>query len=241
MTTFATIERLYLYPVKSMRGVAVQEAHLGLNGFYGDRRFAFVQRDIAGIDSFPWLTGREIPPLILYSPRFESPPMPSPDIPRVSVCADDGNEYEVEDPRLLQRLVNESDTELLLLKNSRGNYDSQHISIFSLATLRDLELESNSAIDHRQFRANLYIEPADGEPFSEDEWIGRVARIGEHAVVGFTKKDSRCMMINLNPETAVQNPRVLRTVTQLHEQHAGIYGNVVAPGLVRVGDAIRIM
>lgn len=47
------------------------------------------------------------------------------------------------------------------------------------------------------------------------------------------------MMINLDPETAVQNPAVLRTVVREHAECAGIYANVIAPGLVLVGDILR--
>lgn len=52
----ATVRQIYLYPVKSMRGVAVDRAHLTLNGFAGDRRFAFVQEQLAATDGFPWMT-----------------------------------------------------------------------------------------------------------------------------------------------------------------------------------------
>ncbi|RIK25180.1 MAG: hypothetical protein DCC52_11575, partial [Chloroflexi bacterium] len=199
--TLATIQQIFLYPVKSMRGVAVNTAHLSLNGFIGDRRYAFVQRELAATDGFPWLTGRDKPKMILYAPRFiRAPTAEDWDAPIV-VQTPEGQELEIEDSRFF------------LFKTKRGNYDSQHVSLFSLASLRDLESESASAIDPRQFRANLYIEPV-GDPFVEDEWVGRVLQIGAHARVGVTKKDTRCMMINLDPDSAKQNPAVLRTVTR---------------------------
>ncbi|HZQ09154.1 MAG TPA: MOSC N-terminal beta barrel domain-containing protein [Anaerolineae bacterium] len=236
----ATVKQIYLYPVKSMRGVSVSEAHLGLNGFIGDRRYAFVRGEHAGRDGFPWMTGREKPRMILYAPSFDEMPTPHND-PRVVVRTPEGEEFEVHDPRLCERISHEYGHPVFLFKSKRGNFDSQHVSIFSHASLRDLEIESGSAIDYRQFRANLYIEPNDGNPFDEEEWVGRILQIGEFATIGVTKKDSRCMMINLNPETAKQDPAVLRTVTRLHNEEAGIYGNVVAPGLVRVGDEIRLV
>ncbi len=49
------------------------------------------------------------------------------------------------------------------------------------------------------------------------------------------------MMINLNPETAVQNPAVLPTVARNHNEQAGIYANVIQPGLISVGDTIEIV
>lgn len=239
MTPIATIKGLYLYPVKSMRGVSVSEAHLGLNGLYGDRRYAFVRQEFASWSGFPWMTGREKPQIILYEPRFEGTPTHDDD-PPIIVRTPSGDEYDIEDPRLCDQLTREYGHPIFLFKSKRGNFDSQHLSIFSLTTAQYLEAESESPIDPRQFRANLYIEPAEATPFVEEEWVGRVLQLGDDALVGVTKKDSRCMMINLNPETAVQNPKVLRTVARNHNEQVGIYANVLAPGVIRVGDAITL-
>lgn len=236
----ALIKHLYIYPVKSMRGVAVPEAFVGLNGIYGDRRYAFVQAACAASDGFPWMTGREKPRLILYSPQFEHMPTFDDPDPPIVVRTPEGDAFAVGDPRLRERIAAEYGGDVFLIKNNRGNYDSQHLSLFSLATLNMLALESDCAIDHRQFRANLYLEPSDGMPFSENDWVGQVLQIGE-ARVAVTQKDTRCMMINLDPESAAQNPRVLRTVARHHDEQAGVYANVIAPGVIRVGDPIRVV
>ncbi len=235
----ASVKHLYIYPVKSMRGVSVPAAHLGLNGFDGDRRYAFVRKDLATSDGFPWMTGRQTPRMILYSPRFVSAPIHD-DEPSVLVRTPEGAELAVEDPRLRELLEDEYKHDLFLLKNERGNFDSQHISLFSLLTVRQLAMESNRSIDLRQFRANLYLEPTDSMPFTEDSWISHSLQIGDEALIAVTKKDSRCMMINLDPESAVQHPEVLRTVARRHDEQAGVYANVIGPGLIRVGDPIRM-
>lgn len=234
----ATIKQIYLYPVKSMRGVAVNEAHLSFNGFIGDRRYAFVQEKLAATDGFPWMTGREKPKMILYTPRFLQTPTPEDwDVP-IMVQMPEGKELEIGDSGLEKQIAALYGHPVFLFKTKRGNFDSQHVSLFSNYTLKQLESESESQIDYRQFRANLYIEPTDAIPFIEDSWVGRVLKLGESAVIGVTKKDSRCMMINLDPDTAKQNPAVLRTVARHHEENAGIYANVVVTGVVRVGDII---
>jgi hypothetical protein len=46
------------------------------------------------------------------------------------------------------------------------------------------------------------------------------------------------MMVNLDPETAQQNPAVLRAVVQMRAECAGIYGAVEAPGTIQVGDIV---
>ncbi len=236
----ATVQQIYIYPVQSMRGVPVAGAFASLNGIYGDRRYAFVQKRLAGADGFPWMTGREQPRMVTYRPSFARPPALDDAEPPVAVRTPDGDALDVADPRLRERLEANAQVELILIKNGRGNYDSQHISIFSLRTLRVLEQESGASIDPRQFRANLYVEPENGQPFAEEGWLAQVLQVGE-AVVAVTKKDTRCMMINLDPDSGNQRPEVLRTVTRLHNQQVGVYANVIVPGVVRAGDSIRVL
>lgn len=246
--SLATIKQIHLYPVKSMRGVAVAQAHLTINGFAGDRRYAFVRQQLAATNGFPWMTGREKTKFILYAPRFERAPTPDDwDVP-VVVQTPDGRELAVGDAQLCDEIAALYGHPVFLFKTKRGNFDSQHVSLFSTHTLAQLEAESESQIDMRQFRANLVIEPADAIPFVEDAWVGRVLKIGDPltdpgqgALIGVTKKDSRCMMINLDPETAEQNPAVLRAVARHHDECAGIYANVIAPGVVRVRDKIELV
>jgi uncharacterized protein YcbX len=237
----ATIKQIYLYPVKSMRGVEVNEAHLSIHGFLGDRRFAFVQSALAATSTFPWMTAREKPPLLLHAPRFARMPAPEDKHVPVLVRTPEGDEYAVTDPRLCEHVGRMLGGPVFLLRNGRGNFDTQQVSLISYASVAQLEKEGATTIDPRQFRANLYIEPAEGVPFVENDWVGRVLKLGDTAQIGVTSEDERCMMINLNPDTAIQDPAVLRTVTKNHGQHMGIYANVVVPGVVRVGDELEIL
>ena len=41
MELIGTVESLWRYPVKSMRGEELQEAFVGFAGVYGDRLYAF--------------------------------------------------------------------------------------------------------------------------------------------------------------------------------------------------------
>jgi hypothetical protein len=77
-----------------------------------------------------------------------------------------------------------------------------------------------------------------GEAFEELRWAGRVLRVGDAARVAITEVDQRCVMITLNPQSAESSPSVLRCVVQQHEQCAGVYGTVLTPGEVRVGDPV---
>jgi MOSC domain-containing protein YiiM len=49
------------------------------------------------------------------------------------------------------------------------------------------------------------------------------------------------MMVNLDPDASARNPRVLKAIAQQHQGQAGIYTNIVRPGTIRIGDAIRMV
>ncbi len=237
----ATIAQLCLYPVKSMAGVSVEEAHAGLDGILGDRQYAFVQADQAARNSFPWMTARESSRMLFYRPFFTQLPTPGQTEPPVRVRTPAGKECETNDSGLREELARALGQPVFLLKSTRGMFDCQHLSLFSLASLRVLAAEAGCAIDQRQLRANLYVEPVSGRPFEEEAWAGCLLEIGDQVLAGVTQRDTRCMMVNLNPETGQQDPRVLRAIAQKHQGQAGVYANVIRPGLVRVGDAIRLV
>src|SRR5258708_14683971 len=54
MSAVGTVESVWRYPVKSMRGEELEEALVGFSGVYGDRLFAF--RSTAAPKVFPYLT-----------------------------------------------------------------------------------------------------------------------------------------------------------------------------------------
>src|SRR6516164_11282881 len=71
MSTIGTVDGLWRYPVKSMRGEELNEAFVGFSGLYGDRFFAF--RSSAAPKGFPYLTAREQRKLLQCRPRFRHP------------------------------------------------------------------------------------------------------------------------------------------------------------------------
>jgi uncharacterized protein YcbX len=239
--TIATIAQLYLYPIKSMAGIAVEEAHVGLDGILGDRQYSFVRADHAATNSFPWMTARQSARMLLHKPQFAEAPTPEQPEPPVRVRTPAGQIRAASDATLREELAKEAGEPLFLLKSSRGLFDCQHVSLFSLASVRALAGESGSSIDARQFRANVYMDPVSNRPFEEETWRGYLLRIGDQVLTGVTQRDTRCMMVNLDPENGNQDPRVLRTITQGHDRQAGIYANVVRPGVIRVGDPIRLV
>src|SRR5690349_14641393 len=68
MTVVGTVESVWRYPVKSMRGEEAAAIFAGFPGVYGDRYYAF--RSTAAPKGFPWLTGREQEAMLRYCPRY---------------------------------------------------------------------------------------------------------------------------------------------------------------------------
>src|SRR5919202_2778712 len=71
MSIVRTVESLWRYPVKSMRGEELEEVFAGYPGIYGDRIFAF--KSAASPAGFPYFTAREQRRLLQYRPRFRHP------------------------------------------------------------------------------------------------------------------------------------------------------------------------
>lgn len=234
------VHALARYPVKSMAGTPTDPAVLGRHGLDGDRRFAF--RRVGDSSGMPWLTASRLPELLLYHPvEFdESTGEPLPTLVRTP----NGACLPLRSDELREE-VNErfgSDVELMRLQN--GIFDDAPVSVISLATVAGICHEAGTAPDPRRFRANIVLETQEPERFAEDAWVGGTLLFGDGpsaAAVSVTARDVRCMMINLDPDTAVQDARVLKAVVRLNDNHAGVYGTVVRTGTLRIGQPVRLV
>jgi hypothetical protein len=231
------VRAVYRYPVKSMRAESLLEAQVGWYGIDGDRRYAFVRADSPG--GFPWLTGREVPEMVRYVSRYSDPAhvKESP----VVVINPAGQELPLESPELLEELSRAWRGPLHLIHLNTGCHDAMPLSLVSTASVEALGQEVGLELDPRRFRPNLLVEPAGGVPFGEDEWIGSTIQIGEGAAaarVRIDRQNQRCAMINIDPETAQRDPRVLKTLVRTRDECMAVYGSTEQPGLIRSGDPI---
>jgi uncharacterized protein YcbX len=51
-------------------------------------------------------------------------------------------------------------------------------------------------------------------------------------------KGERCVMVNLDPDTAERDSEFMKTVVRLNENYAGVYDTVVRAGELRVGQVV---
>jgi uncharacterized protein YcbX len=159
-------------------------------------------------------------------------------------CRDlSGEVLAIDDPALLRQLGARAGEghSLTLLRLERTMTDCRPISLFSLQTAAQLGDEVGAVLDKRRFRANVYLDLGSAGGFSENAFVGRKVRLGPKVVISVLERDPRCQMITLDPDTAAPNPDVLRNVARGHEGTAGVYGAVLAEGMIRAGDPVELL
>jgi uncharacterized protein YcbX len=234
------ISALFRYPIKSMAGELLESAKLGWQGIAGDRRLAF--RRLADKSGFPFLSAGKLPQLLLYKPfgpeRNTAEPMPT------HVRTPDGKEYELRSDELRDELSSRHGSSVELMHFKHGIFDEGAISVISLGTVRGLGRESGRDLDIRRFRPNIVIETHNPELLEEDKWVGRTLMFGEvssSTSIRVTLKDERCVMVNLDPDTAEPHSDVMKTIVRLNKNYAGVYATVVGAGELRVGQVVTLV
>lgn len=239
MIRLGRVSSIVRYPVKSMAGVATESARLGWHGLAGDRRFAF--RRIGDEGDFPWLSASRLPGLLLYHPLGDDDSSGEPRPTRVRTPS--GEELDIRGAALQRKISEKCGFEVEMMKLRNGMFDDAPMSVISGATIAGIGRECGMDLDRRRFRANVYLETENAEPFCEDAWVGGTLVFGESdsaPALAVTQRDVRCMMINLDPETAKQDGRVMKKVVALNGNNAGVYGTVVRTGVIEVGQTVRL-
>jgi uncharacterized protein YcbX len=240
MIQLGHVRELVRYPVKSMAGIATESALLGWHGLNGDRRFAF--RRLGDNGGFPWLSASRYPELLLYHPfgLDESSDEPLPTHVRTPA----GMEVELCSAELRSEIAESCGISVELMRLKHGIFDEAPVSVISLETIAGIGRTTGVDLDRRRFRANIVLETRNAEPFLEDGWVGGTLRFGDREpmpAVSVTMRDLRCMMINLDPDTSKQDARVMKAVVGLNANNAGVYGTVVRPGTIHVGQTVSLV
>ena len=231
MRQVATLVAIWRYPVKSLAGEPLDAADVSWHGVAGDRRWAFVRPD-RETNGFPWLTIRHQTAMSRYSPRYVDEAKPN--ASRVVVQTPDGVDLDVAD----ERLANQLGPGVRVMKQDRGVFDVMPLSLVSTATMRHLTAETAEVIDARRLRPNLVVDVGD-HPYMEDEWVGHDLGCGSLRL-RIDQRDTRCGMVNIDADTGVRNPAVLKYMAARRDMRIGVYGTTVAPGRVAVGNPVML-
>jgi uncharacterized protein YcbX len=111
------------------------------------------------------------------------------------------------------------------------------LSIINLASVAAIENAAGAPIHPLRFRGNLYVE---GWPaWGEFDLVNSELAIGRHARLRIVKRIVRCAATEVDPDTGIRDlavPRLLRDT--FGHIDCGIYGEVVQPGPITVGDTV---
>ena len=232
------IKAIFRYPVKSMAGVQLDSAALGWHGLNGDRRYAF--RRLADHGGFPWLSASRLPQLILYKPIGQAEL--DKDLP-THVRTPDGAELELQSEQLRNEISARLGSPVELMQLKHGAFDEGTVSLINVTTIREIERETDRPLDILRFRPNIVIDSDGVEPFAEDNWLGKTLHFEDDdggPAVNVTMRDLRCVMINLDPQTAEADSNVMKVALRLNANYAGVYATVIRTGDLRIGQKIYL-
>jgi uncharacterized protein len=128
------------------------------------------------------------------------------------------------------------------------------VSILSLASVEELARRSGSDLprDARRFRMLIEIDGCP-EPHEEDTWAGRRVRFGE-ALIRVPGPIPRCVVTTHDPTSGLRDFATLHEIKAYrgvrrgdaddpsnlkHHIDFGVYGEVLEPGRVRLGDPVE--
>jgi uncharacterized protein len=116
------------------------------------------------------------------------------------------------------------------------------VSLISAASVARLEaVAGGREVDPRRFR--MLIEVAGPDAHEEDEWVGRTLRVGQ-ARVAFRGHVGRCLVTSQSPDTGVVDLPTLELLSYRRGAATseplafGVFGEVLEPGPVRIGDSV---
>ena len=223
----ASVAEVWRYPVKSMAGERLASCQVAQTGLVGDRRWALV--DGSPNRAGKPLTIREDDQLMTYRARLADRGVEVV-TPRGDVGTMDG--------RMVSRLAAETSRPLTLRELEGGNFDDSPVLIVNLATVAAFGVEAGMQVDHRRFRANLYVNGL--APEEELAWIGRRVAVGD-VELEVVSRCERCVVITKDPDTTATTPELLRVLTQTQETCMGVYCRVTRPGRVAAGDHVSLV
>ncbi len=252
----AVVTALAITPVKGLRICAREQVMLERTGVRENRRFYLIDERARMVN------GKRIGILSAVRADFDEDAdrltMCFPDGTRVSATVQLGEALETRffSRRPLARLVTGpwsqalseyTGTQLRLVQAdpAEGGVDrglAGTVSLISAASVARLEaVAGGREVDSRRFR--MLIEVCGPEAHEEDQWVGRTMRVGG-ARVAFRGHVGRCLVTSQSPDTGVVDLPTLELLSYRRGAATseplafGVFGEVLEPGSVRIGDSV---
>jgi uncharacterized protein YcbX len=252
-STSATVVSVHRHPVKSLRGEAVTTAAVTANGLDGDRAWGIQDAGTGKI-----LTGRREPSLLLAratlhdrSPVIELPngethtgPGPATDAalsgwlgrPVRLVAATDQPSSTAE---YFADATDDTSAAIAWTMPVGRFVDAMPVLLVTTSSLRKgRSLYPDGQWDVARFRPNVLIDLAD-DGWAEDSWCGRTLHIGTAAITPAAPCE-RCTMVTRPQPGLARDLEIYKVLARHHGGTFGVWSAVAAPGVISVGDAVKI-
>jgi uncharacterized protein YcbX len=253
----ARVTRISIAPVKSLGLVHPDEIELEPHGVRGNRRFWLVDR------TGRLFNNKRSGPMVRVRPEWDEETrqlaLTFPDGTRVEGTVELGEAVDVEmynHPHPSRRVVGPWERAIsefvglpltLIWAEQHAvdrGYRGGTVSLVSRASLERLGEEAGATepVDGRRFRMLFEIDGVSAH--EEDEWLDSQVRVGEATIV-LNGDVGRCVVTSHDPERGVTDLDTLGTLARYRRQGRdeplpfGVYGAVVVPGRVRVGDPVQ--
>lgn len=259
------ITALYVYPIKSLAGIQVNEAFVGERGLQYDRRWMLID------ENNRFMTQREFPQMALLSTAITAEglvvearhsgvaplmiPLSQASGERITVTIWDDtcvallvsaaadtwfSEVLGKDLRLVYMpddSIRKVDTDYARNNEITGFSDGYPILMIGESSLADLNRRLDVPVPMNRFRPNIVF--SGGDPYQEDMmsrfYINGIQLLG-------VKPCARCVMTTTDQSTGLRGVEPLKTLASYRSKgNKVLFGQNVLPagkGLIRVGDRI---
>jgi uncharacterized protein YcbX len=235
MTSHGTIGRLaavHRYPVKSLSGETLDEVLLDARGLVGDRLWSVRDPDGKLGSGKSSRRFRAMPGLLDLVARYDG------DVPVIELP--DGRVVRGDDAAVHEALSAYVGRPVTLgREDDVSHFDDGPVHLVTTASLATLARHHGRHVDVRRFRPNLVVDTGDAVGFVEQGWLGRQVAVGE-AVLEVVAPMPRCVMVTQPQRDLPPDDGLLRRVTDVAGMDFGVLAEVVTPGRVAVGDAVRL-
>jgi len=260
------ISQLYIYPVKSLGGIALQQARVTSRGLEHDRRWMLIdgEKQFLSQRKYPQMALFKLQVLergiqVLHEPSGDTILIPynpqTSEVVDVTVWDDNcrGTYVSPELDEWFSQRLNINCRLIQMTDESIRPVDPryagpEHITSFadgypmllvSEASVTELNTRLSKQITVRRFRPNIVITGT--EPYVEDRMQHfEIAGINFYGV----KRCARCVMIGVDPDTALAGPEPLKTLAGYRRigQKVLFGQNLVhdKEGVLSVGDAVQM-
>ncbi|WP_067182993.1 MOSC domain-containing protein [Microtetraspora niveoalba] len=237
-----TVDGLFRWPVKSLRGESLTTALLDHRGLAGDRAYALIDERPAHAGKR--LTVRQSPPMLAWEAAYPATCDGSPEPPGPPILYSPGGvPWAWDDPGLPAELT-ESYGVPLSLRAQDGQQDRGPTVLVTFeASLRGLEEELDAKVELNRFRPNVHL-ATDMPAFAEETFTeGTVITVGD-AVLEVTGAHAgpciRCAVPSWDPYGRERWPELQKHLIGAHENKFGVIMRVTRPGTARLGDPAEV-